>query len=588
MRPALHARQRVSKAVSVAFPTLSNPPVLLFGDSLAAHEHQNIAMNSAVFTRDGTTNIGRITTSSNPISNSLWGTPRVQLVNLSDTTMEVQGRNNYADSGAGSTTVSIHTRQSDAVATGVPTFNPTTAASGVTQTISNGTIINLERKSHRGVAHAWNALAGGGMDIIGNLGHPGALASGMGAELAYAKQLLALYTNPVVALRLGINDIKGGATPNTTFTAAKVILDGLTGLDGNGGNAFVVLYSCTAVGSVQSGYATLNEQVIGKCATSAAPTVLNVDSTQYTVGGVLQHTYNYQLYQYALANPGKVIFVDATSCDYNFTHTCMFDATYPDAGGYPHTADGTHILTNGALLNGAQVNSATSSKISFPLIVPRSASDATTPGGHTRLLNKGPWVGTTVTTGFLTGGSASTTLPKGGTGGQPSGWACGRTSGSGTMAVSVYDGGDASTNGYWVNMECTAGAANDIVAAYPCGAGGVSPASLGVAATDTSELELVFELRWDNVHAAGVELVQAYFPTNSGGAYGLATSGEELESVGILPDVVAAGTRFIRTGRLQMSSASITAVVPQILVKFGSITGVTCNVGVRCVGIIKY
>lgn len=596
MRPALSARQRYRKYGSGTFPALSNPPVLSLGDSIAAKEHFVVGIASNTLTRDGTTNPGRIT---GPVTNStLFGTQRVALVNITDTSMEVIGRNNYQD--ATTTGVSIHTATADTYASGIPSFNPTTATTG-TSAISNGSIIALDRYSHRGVLPHTNALVGGGMNIVANLGHPGALVgNGLGtalstqaaAELAYAKQILATLTNPLVFWRMGINDIKPGGTggsPNNVFAAAKIFLDGLTGLDGNGGNAVVVIRSCTFVGSAVTNFATLNEQVIGKCATSGAPTVLNVDSTQYSYSGTPMNTYNYQLYQYALAHPSKFIFEDVSSCDYNFAATCMYDSTHQDTLSASHTTDGTHLATNAGMLQGAiEAAALNAAGVTFPLSIPRSSSDATSPGtSRTRLVNRGPWSTTTVTTGFNSGGGVSTTLPKGGNAGQPSGWSCGRATGSGTMLVSVYDPGDGL--GMWVNGECSAGAANDTVIFYPWSSSGVTPATLGITSTDQSELQFVFELRWDGARAAGVGGIYGVIQTNGSGLYGFASHGEstDAEAVNVFPDASPTGNHKISTGWIQMSNSSITAIIPQIQVRLTSITGVACNVGVRCVGINK-
>lgn len=578
----------MSQGNGAAFPALSNPPVFLFGDSIPAKENFVIGIGANTLTRDGTTHPGRVTA---PIANSgLFGTPRVAIVNTLDTSFEVIGRNNYQDSTT--TGVSVHTAAADTYAGGAPAFN-STAAGTTTQAIANGDIINLERRSQRGVINHANSLMGGGMNIIANLGHPGVLSSGTGAtaEADYAKQLcLAQGSTPLGFVRIGINDIKPGASPNATFAATKVHLDKLTGLDGNGGNAVIAILSCSFVGSAQAGYAVMNEQVIGKCATSGAPTVLNVDSTQYSFSGTPMNTYNYQLYQYALAHPTKLLFIDVSSPSYNFTAQCMYDATFPDANGQFDTGDGTHFTTIAAQKQGVPASTTlTSAGVTFPSVVPRSSGDATTPGGRTRMNNLGPWTTTTVTTGFITGGSASTLLPKGGVAGQPSGWACGRGLGSGTMKLSVWDPGDG--KGMWVNAECTAAAANDTLVFEPYGSSGQNLAFFGIGSNvDQSEYELVFEIYWDNAIASGLDTITATLQTNSGGNFGMATNGEvgDFGATDSFMDSSAPSlSRQISTGRVQMSNASITVLNVIISAKMRSILGVTCNVGIRCVGVNK-
>jgi hypothetical protein len=585
--------------VASGFPTLVNPPVLVIGDSMAAKDNYALGIGAATLTRDGVTNLGRITAPiTNSGANAIWGTPRMSIVNTTDTSFEVIGRNNFNDSTT--TGISIHTKAADTFASRVPAGNPSTAAT-TTQAISNGFLINLERFQHIGVLPHTNALMGGSIDTLGNLGHPGALVGdGAGnlsaqaaSELAYAKALCAAAGVTVfIPWRIGINDIKPGGTANNTFASSKKMLDGLTGLDGQGGTAVVGIRSCSSVGSTVSGYAVMNEQVIGKCATSGAPSTLAPDATLY--GG--NHTYNYQLWAYALANPSKFLFYDCTSQSYNFAAQCTYDTAHPDGAGNGYTGDGTHYRTVSCMLQGASEAAALSPYISFPLVVPRSAADATTPGGRTRMVNRGPWGNTgaaaPVTSGFLTGGSASAILPKGGVAGQPPGWVCGKGLGSGTIAVSVYDPGDGL--GFWVNGECKAVAANDTLVFYPWGASGASLATFGIASsTDQSEYQFVFETRWDNATAAGLVAVRAVMQTNSSGLYGYTTNGEGADDgIGML-DTSPAGNRMISTGWIQMSDPftgaiqKLTSLTPIITVVMGATLNVAANVGIRCVGINK-
>jgi hypothetical protein len=587
-----------SGSSAAGFPVLSNPPFLVVGDSMAQKENFALAIGGSTLTRDGLTHLGRITAPiTNSGSNSLWGTPRISIVNTTDTSFEVIGRNNFQDSTT--TGISIHTLAADTYASRPLTIAPSTGAS-TGQAIGNGDLINLERFTHRGVTPHTNALMGGSIDILGNLGHPGALVGdGAGnlsaqaaSELAYAKAICATQTNPVVIWRMGINDIKPGGTADNTFASAKKFLDGLTGLDGLGGSAVVVIRSCSSVGSAVTNYATLNEQVIGKCSTSNVAG-LSVDATLYSG----HHTYNYQLWAYAVANPNKFLFVDCTSQSYDFVNHSTYDATFPDASGHTHTGDGTHYETVSCMLQGYREAAALNAAgVTVPVVVPRSAADATTPGGRTRMANRGPWgntgTSTPITTGFLAGGSASTLLPKGGVGGQPPGWVCGRTAGSGTMAVSVYDPLDGL--GFWVNAECKAGAANDALLIYPWGSSGASLATYGISSsTDESEYQFVFELQWDNATAAGLLGIRATFQTNGSGLYGYTTNGESLDDGIGFPDTSPVGNRKIATGWIQMSDPftggvqKLTSLTPFITVQMGTILGVAANVGVRCVGVNK-
>ena len=583
---------------ATTFPTLVNPYTLSVGDSMAQKENFALATGTATLTRDGTTNLGRITAPiTNSGANSQWGTPRVAIVNMTDTSFEVLGRNNFQDSTT--TAVSIHTKVADTFASRLPAANSTTAAT-TTQAIANGFIINQERFSHIGVLTHTNALMGGGIDIGANLGHPGVMATGAGAtsEVAYAKALcLAAGGTPLIFYRLGINDVKGNVTPNNIFAAIKTQLDSLTGMDGGGGNAVVVVRSVSSLGSTVAAiggltYAQVNETVIGKCATSAAPTTLAPDAVSYTIQTVLQHTLNYQIWAYCQANLSKLLFVDCTSQNYNFTAQCTYDTANPDAGGNGSTGDGTHYRTVACMRQASNEVSMISPYVSYSLVVPRSAADATTPGGRTRMANRGPWTTATVTTGFLTGGSASTLLPKGGVAGQPSGWVCGRSTGTGTVAVSVYDPGDAL--GDWVNLEVAAVTAGDTVQCYPWTSSGVSLATLGIGSSiDGSEYQFVFETRWDNATASGLAAVRATMQTNGSGVYGYTTNGENGDDgLGML-DTSPAGNRKIATGWIQMSdpftggTQKLLSLTPIINVVMGSITGVTANVGIRCVGINK-
>lgn len=577
MRPALHARARAIRQFAAAgFPALSAPAVLLFGDSLTAHEHQNININNTI-SRAVTT--GRMTQSATnvAISTNLIGTPEVQFVNLTDSSMEVNGRNNYPDGAGGSNGLSVHTVTSDPIATRAWSFNPTTSGSA-TAALGNGTIINLTRKSHRGVAHNTSALFGGGVHIVGNLGYPGAKSTDMVNALAYAKLILQQFTNPMAFVKLGTNDIKGSVTPNNAFAGIKVILDGLTGIDGNGGNAVVAFGSVPMLGSSFTGYATVNPQSIGTCSAPGSPSVLAPDSTMYTVGGVSQHTLNYQLWQYALAHPSKLLFVDETTDSYDTTNHCMYDATHLDSTSSAHTNDGTHWLTNSALLQAQRRHDAlVAAGVTFPSAVPSSSSDSSTFNGHSRLANHGPYSGdATKTTGFL--GTTST-------GTQPNTWTCGAT-GSNVTSVFSIEVGD--SKGDWVKAVLTPTAANATVSFYPWTNGGVTIGTLGLTSADNSELQFACEVKWDTARAAGLALVQAVMQTNSAGGWGYTTSGEETETpaLGGLPDNVSG--RVLTTGWMQNSSASITGVIPLLTVKFGAITGTPVTVWVRRAVINKY
>lgn len=597
MRPALLARSRLLKKISAGvFPTLVNPYTLVLGDSMAAKEQMMLAIGASTLTRDGVTNLGRITAPiTNSGSNAQWGTPRVAIVNTTDTSFEVIGRNNFQDSTT--TGVSVHTKVADAYASRVPAGNPTSAAT-TTQAISNGELLNLERFSHLGVTPHLNGLMGGGIDIAANLGHPGVLATGTGATamVAYAKSLcLAAGGTPLIFIRLGINDVKGNVTPNTIWAAYKTLLDSLTGLDGLGGNAVCVVRSVSSLGSATADiggltYAQVNETVIGKCSTSNAG-ALSVDATLYTIQSVSQHTLNYQIWAYCNANPSKFLFVDDTSQSYDFTNHSTYDPTFPDANGIGHmsSGDGTHYRVIGCRLQGAREYTAISPYVSYPLVVPRSSSDSTTPGGRTRVNNRGPWTTTVVTTGFLTGGTGSngisTLLPKGGNAGQPSGWTCGRGTGNTSSKWSVYDPGDGL--GCWLNGEISAGSASDTAVVYPFGSSGSAISSFGVDGStftniDQNEYQFVFELKWDSGTAAGLSNIQATFQTNGSGLYGFTTNGEANDDGIGFPD---SGSKFVSTGWIQMSNSSITVLTAIITIRMGSITGVACNVGVRCVGV---
>jgi hypothetical protein len=558
-------------------PTLVNATWIEFGDSIAAHGNYNVGTGSATQTRAVTT--GRITAS---LSNSaLFGCPRVAIVNMTDTTFEVIGRNFYNDSGATTTGISIHTTSGDG-ATGVPAGASTVAAT-TTQSLSTGTIIDFERFSHRGHYTNINALLGGGIDLLANLGHPAATAAQMLAELAYAKSL----SPQVVRLQAGTNDAKGGITPNAIFANVKVLVDGLTGLDGNGGTAFVIVCAIMPLGHVNTGYATTNPQIIGFPTDSAL-----YSGTTQGLGTVYTNSNcaNYQLAQYCAANPTKMIFIDCFTDSYDSVNKSFYDSVFPAPSGAAMTGDGTHPLTNSILLQSTRIYNGINSFISCDKITPASSSDATTPNGHTRFKNIGPWVTTTVTTGFFTNGSVSTLLPKGGVAGQPSGWACGQNGATaGTMKLSVYDPGDG--KGCFVNGECTATSANAVLCFFPLGNSGYAingtVNSDGVSNVNGVEIAFVFEVRWDGAVAAGLGLVRAALSTNTSGIYGFATSGEltEIDVVNVLPDTMSG--RILRTGWCIMNNASITALLPQIFVHLTSVTGVTCNVSVRAVGFIK-
>jgi len=621
MRPALHARARAVKKFGAAtFPALSNPAVILIGDSITAKENQMLAIGTATLTRDGTTHPGRITA---PITSTLGstampGTPRVSIVNVGDKSFEVIGRNNYEDSTT--TGFSIHTNASDTYAKGAPSWNSTTAGT-TTQVLSNGDIIDMERRSWRGPTNHANAIMGGGMDIVANLGHPGALVGdGSGnlsaesaAELAYAKQLTTYYNGlgrqVLCIVRMGINDMKPGGSPTNTANSMKKLLDGLTGADGLGGNAYVVLASCSFVGSTASlggSYASnptgLNEQAIGKCATSGAPTTLNVDSSTYTLYDVTpRKTYNRQLYELSLANPGRILFSDLSTPTYSFASQVMYDNNgHLDPDGNYDTSDGTHFTTSSAFKQGVPLAATmTAAGITFPVVVPRSATDSGTPGGRTHVWLKGPWNTSSTTGTYLGGGSNSTRLPKGTSpvAGIPSGWVCGQgASATATMKCSQW--ADPDGLGVWINAECAGGGSSELLVFDPAGTSGfanLAAAGIG-SATDEGEYEFVFELYWENALAAGIQFINAQMTTNGSGRYGMVTNGESGDA-GPYPVQSPSGNMKISTGRLQMSNGSITTLVPQIQVKMGTVNGVsaaassdftkTANVGVRCVGINK-
>lgn len=547
-----HIVQACLAAMGAVFPTtFANPTAVLVGDSLTQYAHfPTPNASNLTFNRSGT---GVIT---GAVPNSvLFGTSRCYPVNFTDTSFEVLSRNFYADAGAGTAGVSIHTSN-------------TTPATTTSQSVTGG-IINLERYSHRGVFTNFNALRGGGIELLGNFGHGGMLASAMGPQMTYALS----FSPQIVFLMAGTNDAKSDATGNgnAIFGYVKTLID-----QANTAGAFVVVQAVIPLGSANAGYAAKNLAVIGDPNDATHATSANYQLKQMCAGG---------------SYTTKTIFVDA------YNPVC--DKTVPTAPQLYNnmTPDSTHINGSGPYLIANAMDTAVGSKITTTRVLSSSASDvgasAVTAKGHTRVKTAGPW--TLTIGGTYTSGGASDPSPPGGyTSGLANGWVAGRGSGTTGLAASMFDPGDGL--GIKQHFVLTPQVVNDTFTIYPFGASGITLAALQTAlgstvtATDNSEWEFGFELDWTGSQAAGLGLVQAYMPTNGSGLYGLATNGENVEAVvsgsGTLPDAITG--RVLITGRVQFSNASITAIAPQIICKFGSITGVSCGLNIRAVTVLKF
>lgn len=503
--------------VSAATPAaLVGPVIGLIGDSITAYGNYQQAVPAATtFTRSG----GAITAT---ISNILYGYPEVYLQDMNDPTYEVMGRNTYA-SGA----VAIAT------------------SSGASDTSTGTTtgITHWGRFTPRGIWSSLFSLFKGGIEFGGNYGHPGGNASAMSgptsSQVAYALSR----TPQLCIVMAGVNDAKlGGATGLSVYTSVKAIIDQLTAA-----GVPVVVCAITPLGT---GYTAITENIIGDPNSSTITTSANV-----------------RLKAYCAANQSLMVFADT------FTDLCDKSGGTGNWVLYASmTPDQIHPRTNAAMLMAARVQTAMSTFVTAPTLLPTTSTDTGSVNGHSRFLLRGPWVTTT-------GG----TFSAGCTGSLPPAWTANRAAGSACTSVSsIVDPGD--SKGMKVQVVCTPTAANDALATNIYASATLS--SLGLAIGD--EIALGVEIDWSNAVASGLGAVNVILQSNTSGLYGYASTGElptAPEPAGNLPDTMTG--RIMMTGWIKITSASFTALSGTVNAVFASAPGPAATISIRRATIFK-
>jgi hypothetical protein len=545
------------------FPSFVNPIYGLSGDSHTLFTNLYAALGVGVtYTRDATTGVQTGATGSN---NNLFGTPRVYPIWMSDQSFEVAARaNNDTGSNFGSPAGTTSTAAMFPLV-----LPPVRGGTALTQT--NAAIINWERFSDKGIFTHLKGLFKGALEYGGNLGHGGALTSQMRPWNTYAKTL----GWNICQFLGGTNDVKpaSGLTPNQAFALVKAEVDFLTGMDGSGNGMAVILLSVFPLGVSNAGATTTNPQIIG----SPTDATLYSGVTQQGATYTNQYCLNYQLKQYAAANPSKVLFVDTFTPLYDTVNKVLYASM---------TGDDTHISGKGPPLCAAAAYATLSPYISGGSILPTSAADqGTVVNGHTRLAARGPWVGTVGGT-FATGASADG-APASGTGGLPPGWVGSRLAGTGSMLCSVFDPGDG--QGFKVRLIPNAATAADIFIAYPYGTSGVNFTTLGISGSDNAEYAFGCEIDWTGATAGGLGLIQVLAQSSGSGTHGTVTCGEETQTAAA--PMADSGTAIVRyTGWMQLAGATtpgITAFNPQVVLKFNTASTTPPVITVRKFLILK-
>jgi len=510
-----------------SFPLLTSPKVVTIGDSITQYNNMWFAVTA------GTGNISRastgiITAPTGGAGNNLLGTPDTILVNTSDSSFEVLAQNNYlATSTLGATAGGSTNAVLYSSNTTVATANALTNCAAVCQ----------DRFNWRGIFANLQGYFKGGLQFLLNNGHGGALApfsSTTSGSISYALSL-----SPDLVLYMGgTNNVKGSQNATTTYNNILTDLNIIMAA-----NVPCVVFGIIPLGAGNS-------------------TALNA---------VIQ-TVNSSLQSLCAANPTKLLYVDSFTPLYNSATQLMYAA---------FTTDGTHPVQIASNLVAQAAYSAMSPFITAPTIMARASTDAgTTINGHTRTVARGPWSGGST----INFGTAPFTN-SGGSGTLPAGWSAGRAAGSGTVACSVVDPGDGL--GFQVQAVCTAGAANDQVLIWPWGSAGTNAATLGASSNvDGTWYCISCEIAYSGLQAAGVGIITLQMNAPASPTYGTVTCGEgQNEAIGGFTDSLSSFN--LTTGWFQMSNSNISAIVPSILVKFTSITGVAFTLKVRDVTILK-
>lgn len=495
------------------FPTLTAMRMILIGDSISQNGNRSAQpVGAATYTRDAA---GIIT--GGATGNGLVGTPMVYLFGQSDPTFEVVARNAFLTT---STLGSV-----GGGANGVAIYGPNLGA-GTSTVGTNPSITDFGRLTHRASYSELQSRFKGGIEMLANLGRGGNVAPFTG-EIGLISQFP---TATFIQYQGGTNNAKALQNAATIFANVKTDLDAIraTGLP-------CMVKAIPPLGSASGGYISINAQI---------------------------NLANGLIAAECAAHPTQLIYSDNWTPLYDTVNQCMFTNL---------TIDGTHNNIAGSVLCGDADYTTLNSHVSVATTLSSSAADTgRSINGHTCLIAKGPWVGTTQASGHA-----------GGSGTVPTGWEAGSSTANGTVVSSVFDPGDGL--GWKVQNLCTATATGGKCAIWPWGAGGVTPATLGISKNDNAEYAFECELDWTGANASGVGLIA--LGMNCNGSFGNVTSGESLEAAGIVPDVMT--SRVLRTGWLQMSDTGITVMIPNITLSFNAVTGSPLALNVRRVSILK-
>lgn len=509
------------------FPSLSAPRAGLFGDSITALTHANTSMpNGTVVSCDSSGNVTATFT------NTAYGNNEVYLNDLSDSTLELYGRNTYASG-------------SISVATARTTTGTVTTSTASPMTTGNLSMWN--RFSSRGIFPHLDSLFQGGLQFAGNYGHGGQTAAAMGPQVDYGISRANL---DVAFLMAGVNDIKSGGVSAATIYGyiqtliGKFITAGIP----------VVVLATMPVGTGVSGYATVN-------GTGA--------------NGI--QTLNSLVSAYVATIPTHAIFVDTFTPVYDTVNQCLY-TTY--------TFDSLHPKEIGAVAMAAAAYSVLSPYITAPVFLPTSSSDTGSVNGHTKFILKGPWTtgvggsmntGCTASTGAGSAGQLNYLPPSSGglasAGGIPSGWQALRGVGTATATFSVFDPNDG--KGCKVQMVVQPAAANDSVlleAIY-----NVNLTTLGLVQGD--DICIACEVDWSGGTASGLGAVGVTVQSNTSGVYGQGTAGETSLSAGGCPDTATA--KVLKTGWMKINNASFTQLQAYVSAQFVSAGASPATINVR-------
>jgi hypothetical protein len=537
---------------AATFPTFTGTlRIAQAGDSLHAFSNHGTALVSLANTAIARAADGSVTVT---IANQEYGLNTVYLNNMaSDLDFERAGQNTFA---AGSFSIAASTMlPTSAAAVASPPGLTQPAANPATTT--NGRITSWDRFDTRGTWWSMQGALKGGLELVGNFGHGGALVP-FTSQITY----MMTFAPMLVDYRGGINNAKGAQSAATIWAGIKADLDQISGLDGNVGvnHAPCMVRNVSPVGTVYgAGYGALNKNVIGEW---------NPAATGYQVG-----TLNDLIYKYCQQNPTKFLFIDEwTNAIDKVTdpnNWRMFDST--STGFLNMTPDGTHHYPTLTRLNGRTAAAAIAPYYTPIDYLPRKSTDTFSVNGHARLTGgpRGPWFGSGTTAVGNTGGSGTV----------PTGWGAGRTTGStSTVACSIVDPGDSKR--LQVQAVITFGAANEEITVWPHSSGGVTHASLGLT-PGTDSVDGAFALTYSSGGAVLGRVQMAIPYTVNANNY--ASVGETIETVsGAYPDAMTA--EVFRTGWCKIATGQ-TQFTPGIM--FRSVAAGTVTVLIECVDFKK-